>query len=200
MRNEKTNKILLQVKSGGDAEYSEMEVRLSDAMLKAALELSRGRNSFTFRKDGESGCDLHSHADSRIIREWLDKHHAVDDEMDVIRWLALAVRNEWAILPQRTKTQHRELFARVVRLCDELKAALIETGDRYYHGGGHGLEDASVRDLLTDAERACFAEAFAAGEYELQDPRMSHAFPNMEELLDRVASRRVLSMTERAHH
>ena len=188
MRNEKTTKFVLRRKSLGDVEYSEKTLHLSDATIEAVLEVNRGRKTFRFREGRDSGCDLHRHADGRIIREWVDKHHADANEMDVIRWLALAVRREWANLPHRTKTQHRELFARVVRLCGELKAALIETDDRYFRAGGYGLQDASVRDLLTDAEKACFAEAFAAGEYELQDYRITGAFPSMEELLDRVAS------------
>ena len=164
------------------------QVAFPSAFGKACAEVNRGRKNFVMADGMQLACDPFEHPDSRVIREWLDKSSKDPEELHVIAYLSLGVRSEWKMLPQRTRSQHRELFKGIAALCRELKDALSSTDDPYRRGGGYGLSHASVRDLLTDDEQATFHKALDTGPYKLDDWEMGSTFPRMEELLDRVAS------------
>lgn len=156
----------------------------------AAAEITKARKSFRMGNVGLA-TDPATHPDSRIIREWIKDPR----EFDVLVWLASSVIGEWETLPRRTRTQHRELFQRIARLCRELSAAIDETGDGYIRGGGYGLGGVSVRKLMTDSEGAAF-DAICRRDYEAQYPEGAEYeisdhepyLPRIDELLERMGS------------
>lgn len=160
-------------------------LELGEAFVKAAIEVNRGRSSFT-------GGDVTvgawpDHPDLLKVKDWLERRNSEPDELEVIYWLATNVRAEWEHLPKRTTTEHRELHARIQRLCVELDAALRETGSPYYRGGGHGLMAASVRELLTDSEKSALSQALADSGG-IDNAEVNWAFPRMDDLLKRLGA------------
>lgn len=163
----------------------DLRKEISEALVKAVIEVNRGRASFT-QGDVTVGA-WPDHPDLLKVKEWLKRRAAATDELEVIFWLAVNVRAEWEHLPKRTASEHRELHARIQRLCVELDAALRETGSLYYRGGGHGLMAPSVRALLTDSETSALNEALADSGG-IDNLRNSWAFPCMDDLLARLGA------------
>lgn len=158
-------------------------MEVSNAFAKAAIEINRGRTTFS---TGEVSVGAWpDHPDLIKVKDWLKRRDAAPDELEVIYWLAVNARAEWEHLPKRTASEHRELHARIQRLCMELDAALNETGSIYYRGGGHGLVAASVRALLTDSEKSALDVALE-GSGGVNNWEHSWAFPTVEEILERV--------------
>lgn len=158
---------------------------LGDAFVKAVKEVNRGRASFS-TGDVTVGA-WPDHPDLLKVKDWLNRRDAPTDELEVIFWLAVSVRGEWQHLPKRTASEHRELHARIQRLCVELDAALRETGSLYYRGGGHGLMAPSVRELLTESETNALNEVLADSGG-IDNLRNSWAFPCMDDLLARLGA------------
>lgn len=156
---------------------------MSSAYKDAMQEINRGRSSFCFGGVGVGSWP--DHPDLVTVKDWLKKRDAKSDELEVVYWLAKHVRNEWAHLPQRTPSDHRELYAKIQRLCSELDAALYDTGSYYFRGGGHGLMGASVLQLLTDAESTELKEALIDSDG-IDILTMNWTIPHMDELLRRL--------------
>ncbi len=163
-------------------------MKLPGPLCAAMTEINRGKKSFILLEHISLACDPSMHADSGIVRSWL-KHKNIDSQdFDVIVWLAVAARSEWSTLPQRTVSQHGKLFQHIAKLCQQLSCSLGETGALYMRGGGHGLQHASVRDLLSEFERGELAEILEQTDCSLDDFRLGVILPNLEDLLERVAS------------
>lgn len=172
-----------------DPDGPPFEFKFPESVAAACTEVLKGRR--TFRIGQGLATDPTTHPDSAIILKWTKDQR----EFGVLIWLAACVIAEWDRLPHRTRAQHRELFQRIGRLCRELHAALDETGDSYYRGGGYGLANANVRDLMTDREEAEFMDICAFAHMAqfpgTQVERISvnePGLPRVDDLLERVES------------
>jgi hypothetical protein len=159
-------------------EEGRMVLPLSMALMTAVKIVNECRTSFTTADEVSIG-DWTDHPDLLKVRKWLGRCGHSEDELVVVYWLAHNVRSEWATLPKRTTTEHRELYERIQRLCIDLKQALEETNTVYYRAGGHGLRHASVRELLETREEAALRTV-------LDDPEAMYYFPTLEDLLERI--------------
>lgn len=162
------------------------------ALFVAALESARQGRAADARSRPGLATDPARHADAVIIRGWLSRIKREPSEFDVICYLAVFVRNEWATMPRRTAKEHRALFRRIRVLCRELLKALWETGADYIPSGGLGLRSLRMLDLITDAERAEFeADLVPVDSGEVGDDfRLAPGacLPTVAELLQRVAA------------
>jgi len=172
----------------GSREHLERGISIPRAFGHAILEVSRGRKSFRFGDGVKLACDPATHPDAESVHHWLERKQKPLDEFEVVVWLMVCVRHEWMHLPHRTRTQHRELFQRIARLCRELDAAMEETGDLYFRGGGYGLMDAGVRQLMTDSEIVEFDSACNQGSEPHNGGEDKPELPRVQELLERIAS------------
>jgi hypothetical protein len=97
-------------------------------------------------------CNPDKHGDAAVIRDWLASTKHESGDLQVIFWLAYFVRNEWAKLPKRTRSEHRELYGHVAKLCRDLRNAMDSTDTGHLDGTGYGLQRASTLALLTEDE------------------------------------------------
>lgn len=158
---------------------------LGEEMVAAAAEINKAGASFWSASDIELG-SFDRHPDMAIIADWLEAEGKPLSEVGVMYWFAVSARSEWAYLPKRTLSEHRQLFKRISRLTIELREAINETGDFYFRGGGWGLRGASVGALLSDAERNTFKQALAGSENDIDPAVIDAAWPRVDELLGRI--------------
>ena len=161
-----------------------VQMQLGSAFMEACITANRLGSSFG-TSDAISVGEWPTHPDLITVKKWLQGRSADDAELEVLHWLSRHVRTEWDSLPKLTGTEHRNLFAHIEGLCDELDKALDSTGSFYYRGGGHGLMAASVKQLLTDAEMESFNKAMEASGG-IANYEHAWAFPSVNELLQRV--------------
>jgi len=165
------------------------------ALAEAMLEISQGGQIFHLHQNTILATDPSKHADADVIRAWLKAKSKSSFEFEVIVWLARAVRGEWAVLPHRTQSQHRELFQRIARLCRELREAMDETGALYRSDGGQGLMDVNVRQLFSEHEHAEFEAAYKQVEQIYSRSKSGNEFveyepelPDVDDMLERIAN------------
>lgn len=165
------------------------EVVLQRSFLEAMSEINRGRKSFTLGDVfiGNPKVSVDDHPETSMLRNWLAGENKDAGELEVIWWLAIAVRSEWSALPHRTKSEHEKLYARIERLCKELIDSLADTESFYKRAGGWGLWRARVSSLLTDSEEKALADRMR-DDLSPTDPELDLAFPTIEELLERLSS------------
>ena len=164
---------------------------LSAAFLNACTEVNKGNVTFRTSQDvSESfGDRFVMHPDRLPIQKWLAARNADSGEYEVIILLCNHVISEWNVLPKRTATQHRNLFAEIEATAARLGSLIKQTDADYYRGGGYGLRDASVAHLLTETESAMVDEQWKVTHSEhggQLDPDFRSAMPTFEDLLIRV--------------
>ena len=137
-----------------------------------------------------------THPDRKIIDEWLCAKGAGQD-FRVLYYVSAHVISEWLSLPKRTTKEHRKMFGDIESTCLKLRSMLMETGDTYYRGGGHGLSQALTCDLFDDVEtndilavldswNESNPETMVDGSQVVVSARA--LFPSMEDLLGRLAA------------
>lgn len=193
----------LKIKIHRDAALRILEaggkVEIPVAMIEAVRWVNEGRTSFKLSDAAWDaiGDRWHRHADRFVIIEWLQSKGATGD-IDVIYFVCAHVLSEWSAKPDRTLTQHRKLYRDIEATATKLVALLDTTGDRYYRGGGQGLQNARIHELFNDAEKAAIFDTVEAwneghpiGIDEYDRPVIvppSEQFPTVEQILERVAS------------
>lgn len=156
------------------------------AMGLAVMEMNLTDKPIMFGRN-LSPFSLHEHPDLESVDSWLESIEKPVVEVAVILWLSHSVRSEWSELPKRTPNAHRELFGRIERLCADLEAAINETGHDYYiRGGGWGLRNVSVSNLLTDDERTALRGDLNASKSSPDGRQAGMALPDLAELLRRT--------------
>lgn len=156
---------------------------------RAIAEVHSSRQSFRFLNFNEANIianRFNTSPDAHIIEQWLDIRKKDNDEFEVIFWLSICVKCEWNTIPKRTKSEHRELYSRIKRLCTELTEQLEQTGDVYLRGGGWGLQNILVDELLTNLETNIYPPAEGEPGH-FTDISVDYRLPTIAELLTRVA-------------
>jgi len=170
------------------------EVHISNAMMFACEQVNIWGATFRISEEAVQsvGDRFDNHPDRHVVHEWLASVKAPKIAIDVVRFLSLHTLAEWTALPKRTMKAHQNLFDEIERTANRLAHLMAETGSDYYRGGGHGLANARVSELLTiEEEREIIKPLEDAAElscdpyYGTPNPRSS--FPTVEVLLERIA-------------
>lgn len=175
------------------------KISLSPELVDASIWVNEGLTEFktSARASEKIGDRWETHADKKIIDQWLADLGANDDDR-VIYFVAAHVLAEWWAIPARTVKDHRKLYREIDETAMRLVALLAATEEVYYRGGGHGLRDARVSDLFTEPENQEIVDVVDAwneehptdewGDGDIAIKPARACFPSMEELLERIAS------------
>lgn len=173
-------------------------LKFERAMIEAAFWVNACRAEFKISNEAEEaiGDRWGTHPDRKVVERWLATKGAESD-WAILYFVCAHIISEWLFLPKRTKKEHRKLFDEIDLMARRLAELLTSTGERYYRGGGFGLNHAFVCDLFDDRETADILatlenwneehpERLDDGSEVIRPVRQS--FPDVETLLYRVAA------------